>query len=202
MIEGWSFGIKDEEMQATVDAARAAGAQAVIVLSHNGMDVDLKMASKVRGIDAIMGGHTHDAVPYPTLVKNGGGQTLVCNAGSNSKFLGVLDMDVKGNKVAGFQYRLLPVFSNFIEADKEMQDLLDKLHKQTIKFQGKEFVAEERLNKGPRQERRDLVPPRQLLRHLGPADLRCADRDPGCGNLLLAGRTLGHLPGSGRGHHL
>ncbi|MEF3194214.1 MAG: thiosulfohydrolase SoxB [Halothiobacillaceae bacterium] len=147
MIEGWSFGIKDEEMQETVNKARAEGAQAVIVLSHNGMDVDLKMASRVRGIDAIMGGHTHDAVPYPTLVKNGGGQTLVCNAGSNGKFLGVLDLDVKGTKVAGFQYRLLPVFSNFIEPDKEMQDLIDKLHKQTIKFQGKEFVAEERLNK-------------------------------------------------------
>jgi len=147
MTEGWSFGIKDAEMQETVDKARAEGAQAVIVLSHNGMDVDLKMASRVRGIDAIMGGHTHDAVPYPTLVKNGGGQTLVCNAGSNSKFLGVLDLDVKGNKVAGFQYRLLPVFANFIEADKEMQELIDKMHKQTIKFQGKEFVAEERLNK-------------------------------------------------------
>lgn len=147
MTEGWSFGIKDAEMQETVDKARAEGAQAVIVLSHNGMDVDLKMASRVRGIDAIMGGHTHDAVPYPTLVKNGGGQTLVCNAGSNGKFLGVLDMDVKGNKVVGFQYRLLPVFSNFIEADKEMQELIDKMHKQTIKFQGKEFVAEERLNK-------------------------------------------------------
>jgi sulfur-oxidizing protein SoxB len=94
-----------------------------------------------------MGCHTHDAVPYPTTVKNAGGQTLVCNGGSNSKFLGVLDLDVKGGKVAGFQYRLLPVFSNFLEADKDMQDFLDAAHKQTIKFQGKEFVAEERLNK-------------------------------------------------------
>ncbi|MDD3608679.1 MAG: thiosulfohydrolase SoxB [Halothiobacillaceae bacterium] len=147
MTEGWSFGIKDEEMQETVNKARADGAAAVIVLSHNGMDVDLKMATRVSGIDAIMGGHTHDAVPYPTIVENKGGKTLVCNAGSNSKFLGVLDLDVKNGKVKDFKYTLLPVFSNFIEPDKEMQDLLDKMHKQTIKFQGKEFVAEERLNK-------------------------------------------------------
>ena len=147
MIPNWSYGIRDEDMQKMVDEARSKGAQAVIVLSHNGMDVDLKMASRVRGIDAIMGGHTHDAVPYPTTVKNAGGQTLVCNAGSNSKFLGVLDLDVKNGKVAGFQYKLLPVFSNFLEADKDMQDFLDKAHAQTIKFQGKEFVANDKLNK-------------------------------------------------------
>ncbi|MEW5838350.1 MAG: thiosulfohydrolase SoxB [Pseudomonadota bacterium] len=147
MIPNWSYGIRTEEMQATVNEARQKGAQAVIVLSHNGMDVDLKMASLVSGIDAIMGGHTHDAVPYPTTVKNAGGQTLVCNAGSNSKFLGVLDLDVKNGKVAGFQYKLLPVFSNFLEADKDMQAFLDAAHQQTIKFQGKEFKASERLDK-------------------------------------------------------
>ncbi len=146
MVEGWSFGIREEEMQQVVDQARGEGAQAVIVLSHNGMDVDLKMASRVRGIDAFLGGHTHDAVPRPTLVKNSGGQTLVCNAGSNGKFLGVLDMEVKGGKVTGFQYRLLPVFSNFLPADQEMQTLVDQLHQQRIQFQGKEFVAQERLS--------------------------------------------------------
>ncbi len=70
-----------------------------MVLSHNGMDVDLKMASRVTGIDAIMGGHTHDAIPQPVVVDNAGGQTLVTNAGSNSKFLAVLDLDVKNGKV-------------------------------------------------------------------------------------------------------
>jgi sulfur-oxidizing protein SoxB len=89
--------------------------------------VDIKMASRVRGIDAILGGHTHDGMPAPTIVKNGGGQTLVTNAGSNSKFLGVLDFDVRGGKVQGFQYRLLPVFANLIDADKEMQAFIDKV---------------------------------------------------------------------------
>ena len=78
-----------------VDEARAKGAQAVVLLSHNGMDVDLKLASRVRGIDAILGGHTHDGVPQPVLVANRGGKTLVTNAGSNGKFLGVLDLDVQ-----------------------------------------------------------------------------------------------------------
>ena len=123
----WSFGINDESLQEHVDAARAKGAQVVVVLSHNGMDVDIKMASRVRGVDAILGGHTHDGVPAPVIVKNGGGQTLVTNAGSNGKFLGVLDFDVKGGKVSDFRYHLLPVFSNLIPADADMASLISKM---------------------------------------------------------------------------
>ena len=127
MVPEWSFGIQEENMQKMVDEARAKGAKVVVVLSHNGMDVDLKMASRVRGIDAIMGGHTHDGIPAPIIVDNGGGKTLVTNAGSNSKFLGVLDFDVRGGKVQNFHYRLLPVFSNFLPADKEMDALIKKI---------------------------------------------------------------------------
>ncbi|MBN8448759.1 MAG: thiosulfohydrolase SoxB [Candidatus Accumulibacter sp.] len=125
-VPNWSYGIQEENMQKTVEEARAAGAQVVVVLSHNGMDVDLKMASRVRGIDAIMGGHTHDGVPAPVVVKNAGGQTLVTNAGSNGKFLGVLDFDVRNGKVADFRYKLLPVFARLLPANKEMQALVDK----------------------------------------------------------------------------
>ena len=127
MVPDWSFGIQDDHMQEVVNTARAKGAQVVVVLSHNGMDVDLKMASRVNGIDAIMGGHTHDGIPAPSIVKNPGGQTLVTNAGSNGKFLGVLDLDVKGGKVAGFKYKLLPVFANLIEPDVEMAALIKKV---------------------------------------------------------------------------
>ncbi|MFN8695400.1 MAG: thiosulfohydrolase SoxB [Burkholderiales bacterium] len=121
----WTFGIKEMEMQKTVDEVRAKGAQVVVVLSHNGMDVDLKMASRVTGIDAIMGGHTHDGVPAPSIVENKSGKTLVTNAGSNGKFLGVLDFDVKNGKVSDFRYKLLPVFSNLLPADASMQKLID-----------------------------------------------------------------------------
>jgi S-sulfosulfanyl-L-cysteine sulfohydrolase len=127
MVADWSFGIQDENMQKTVDEARAKGAQVVIVISHNGMDVDLKMASRVTGIDAIMGGHTHDGIPAPSIVKNRSGKTLVTNAGSNGKFLGVLDFDVKGGKIAGFKYRLLPVFANLIAPDAEMNKLINTI---------------------------------------------------------------------------
>lgn len=123
----WSFGIKEMEMQATVNAARAKGAKVVVLLSHNGMDVDLKMASRVTGIDAILGGHTHDGVPAPGIVKNASGQTLVTNAGSNGKFLGVLDFDVQDGRIRDFRYKLLPVFSNLLPADTEMQALIDKV---------------------------------------------------------------------------
>ena len=127
MVSEWEFGIQDENMQKVVDEARAKGAQVVVVISHNGMDVDLKMASRVRGIDAIMGGHTHDGMPVATVVKNAGGQTLVTNAGSNGKFLGVLDFDVKNGKVADYRYKLLPVFANMLPADKEMDALITKI---------------------------------------------------------------------------
>ncbi len=126
MVPDWSFGIQDENMQKIVNEVRAKGAQVVVVLSHNGMDVDLKMASRVTGIDAIMGGHTHDGIPAPSIVKNARGQTLVTNAGSNGKFLGVLDFDVKNGKVADFRYKLLPVFSNLLEADPAMTALINK----------------------------------------------------------------------------
>ena len=127
MVPDWTFGIQDEEMQKVVNEARGAGAQVVVVLSHNGMDVDLKMASRVTGIDAILGGHTHDGVPQPVKVKNASGVTLVTNAGSNGKFLGVLDFDVKGGKVSDFRYKLLPVFSNLLAPDAEMAALIDKV---------------------------------------------------------------------------
>ena len=96
MVPDWTFGIQDENMQKVVNEARAKGAQVVVVLSHNGMDVDIKMASRVTGIDAIFGGHTHDGVPQPYQVKNAKGTTLVTNAGSNGKFLGVMELDVQG----------------------------------------------------------------------------------------------------------
>jgi S-sulfosulfanyl-L-cysteine sulfohydrolase len=121
MIPEWSFGIRDMEMQERVNEARDEGAEVVIVLSHNGMDVDLKMASRVSGIDAIMGGHTHDGVPQPIHIKNpDSGHTLVINSGSNSKFLSVLDLDVQDGKVKDFRYKLLPVFSELLPADAEM----------------------------------------------------------------------------------
>jgi sulfur-oxidizing protein SoxB len=127
MVPDWSFGIRDDNMQKFVDEARGKGAQVVVVLSHNGMDVDLKMASRVTGIDAIFGGHTHDGVPQPIQIKNAGGTTLVTNAGSNGKFLGVMDFDVKGGKVQGWKYRLVPVFSNLLAADKKMDALITKI---------------------------------------------------------------------------
>ncbi len=127
-VAEWTFGIRERELQKTVEEARAKGAQAVVLLSHNGMDVDLKLAVRVRGIDAILGGHTHDGAPMPVIVNNAGGQTLVTNAGCNGKFLGVLDLEVKG-RVTGFSYRLLPVFSNLVSPDREMTALIAKLRK-------------------------------------------------------------------------
>ena len=126
-VADWSFGIQDENLQKMVDEARGKGAQVVVVLSHNGMDVDLKMASRVRGIDAIFGGHTHDGVPVAVPVSNAGGKTLVTNAGSNGKFLGVMDFDVKAGRVADFRYRLVPVFADVLSPDPAMAALIAKL---------------------------------------------------------------------------
>ncbi len=127
LVADWSFGIQEENMQRMVDETRAKGAQLVVMLSHNGMDVDLKMASRLRGIDAIFGGHTHDGVPVALKVKNPGGTTLVTNAGSNSKFLGVMDFEVKGGRLVDYRYRLLPVFANQLRPDAEMAALITRM---------------------------------------------------------------------------
>ncbi|WP_186425433.1 thiosulfohydrolase SoxB [Cupriavidus metallidurans] len=126
-VPDWTFGIQEENLQQVIDDARAKGAEVVVLLSHNGMDVDLKLASRVRGLDAILGGHTHDGVPKPVHVRNPGGVTLVTNAGSNGKFLGVLDFDVRNGKVADFRYKLLPVFADYLPADPAMEALITKV---------------------------------------------------------------------------
>ncbi len=129
-IPDWTFGINEGDMQEIVDQAREEeDPDGLIVISHNGMDVDLKMASRVSGIDAIFGGHTHDGVPGAVPVSNPGGKTLVTNAGSNGKFLGVMDMDYKGKKLREFKYRLLPVFSNLLPADAEMTAYIEQVRK-------------------------------------------------------------------------
>jgi sulfur-oxidizing protein SoxB len=127
LIPDWTFGIREEEMQQTVDAVRVKGARVVVLLSHNGIDVDLKMASRVSGIDVILGGHTHDAVPAPVTVNNRGGQTLVTNAGCNGKFLGVLDFDVRDGRIRDFRYKLLPVFANLLQPDPAMTALIERV---------------------------------------------------------------------------
>ena len=125
----WTFGIRDEEMQKLVATLRDKDkVDCVLLLSHNGMDVDLKLASRINGIDVILGGHTHDAVPQPVAVKNAGGTTLVTSAGSNGKFLAVLDLELAKGKVGGVRYRLLPVYSELLKPDAAMKALVEQLH--------------------------------------------------------------------------
>jgi S-sulfosulfanyl-L-cysteine sulfohydrolase len=116
LVPDWTFGIQEGRLQKMIDEVRAKGARAVVLLSHNGMDVDLKLAARVRGLDAILGGHTHDALPTPIRV----GRTLVTNAGCNGKFLAVLDLQVGSGGVSDWRYHLLPVFSRLLEADPDM----------------------------------------------------------------------------------
>ena len=127
MVADWEFGIQEENLQKTILEARAKGAQVVVLLSHNGMDVDLKLASRVTGLDAILGGHTHDGMPVAKVVVNKSGQTLVTNAGSNGKFLGVLDFEVKNKQVTDYRYKLMPVFANLLPADAQMQALITSI---------------------------------------------------------------------------
>ncbi len=122
-VAGWTFGIQEAELQKIVEEVRARGARAVVLLSHNGMDVDAKLAGRVRGIDAILGGHTHDGVPVPIVV----GKTVVANSGCNGKFLSVLDLQVGSAGVSDYRYRLLPVFSNLLPADPGMQALIERV---------------------------------------------------------------------------
>jgi sulfur-oxidizing protein SoxB len=127
-IPDWSFGIKNDELQELVDEVKQKEQpDAIILLSHNGFDVDRKLANIVSGIDFIMGGHTHDGVPEAVPVKNANGTTYVCNAGSNGKFLNVLDLEVKKGKVTGFKFTLLPVFSDLVKEDPKMKAYVQKV---------------------------------------------------------------------------
>lgn len=145
-IPDWTFGIRNQDLQELVDSIKENDKpDAIILLSHNGMDVDLKLASVVTGIDFILGGHTHDGVPIPVTIKNSGGQTVVTNAGSNGKFVGVLDLQLEKGKVKGYDYRLLPVFSNFIKADPEMAALIDTIRKPHIETLNEPLATTESL---------------------------------------------------------
>jgi sulfur-oxidizing protein SoxB len=121
MFPEYSFGIRDERMQEMVDEVRAAGADLVVVLSHNGFDVDRKMAGRVQGIDVILTGHTHDAIPEPVLV----GQTILIASGSHGKFVSRVDLDVRDGKMMGFRHKLIPIFADVITPDAEMATLID-----------------------------------------------------------------------------
>ena len=121
MFPEYSFGIRDENMQAMVDEVRGLGADLVVVLSHNGFDVDKKMASIVTGIDIILSGHTHDALPEPVLINN----TIIVASGSNGKFVSRVDLDVRNGQMMGFKHKLIPIFSDVITPDPDMAALID-----------------------------------------------------------------------------
>ncbi len=128
----WSFGLREEEMATLVaDIRDNEKPDAVILVSHNGMDVDLKMASRVSGIDAIFGGHTHDGVPKVSEIKNEGGTTLVMNAGCSGKFIGVFDMDIDTNGLKDYRYKMLPIVTGMIKPDAKMTSFIDKMRQKT-----------------------------------------------------------------------
>ncbi len=122
MFPEYSFGIRDENMQMMVDEVRGLGAELVVCLSHNGFDVDKKMAGRVSGIDVILSGHTHDALPEPVLV----GQTIIIASGSNGKFVSRVDLDVRDGRMMGFRHKLIPVFSDVIAPDPAITELIDE----------------------------------------------------------------------------
>ncbi len=141
-IPDWTFGIKEDAMQEMVDQVREEEKpDAVIVLSHNGFDVDQKMAQVTTGIDFIMGGHTHDGIPEAVPVKNEAGTTYVCNAGSNGKFLNVLDLDVKNGKVVDHKFTLLPIFSDLVKEDKTMKQYVETIRKPFLKDLNREIAT-------------------------------------------------------------
>ena len=122
MFPEYAFGIRDENMQAMVDQVRSEGAECVVVLSHNGFDVDKKMATVVSGIDVILSGHTHDALPEPVL----SGETLIIASGSNGKFVSRVDLDIRDGRMMGYRHKLIPIFSDVIEPDSKMTALIDE----------------------------------------------------------------------------
>ena len=123
MFPEYAFGIRDEHMQEMVDEVRAEGAELVVLLSHNGFDVDKKMAGIVKGVDVILSGHTHDALPEPVLV----GETIIVASGSNGKFVSRVDLDVRDGRMMGFRHKLIPIFSDVITPDPDVAAVINKV---------------------------------------------------------------------------
>jgi len=155
----WSFGLREDDMIELVKQIKIdEKPDAIVLLSHNGMDVDIKMAERVPGLNAVFGGHTHDGIPKPIEVKNvDGGTCLVTNAGSNGKFVGVMDFDIQNGKLISMDYKMLPVITDWLPADKEMQAYLDQL-RETVYDKNivesrvqKQFYNESRLGKTYRE---------------------------------------------------
>ena len=177
-VPDWTFGIQEALLQRRIDEVRQKGAKAVVLLSHNGMHVDLKLASRVRGLDAILGGHTHDAMPRPARV----GKTLVTNAGCNGKFLAVLDLQVGAGGVTDARYRLLPVFSRLLEEDRDMAAYIAEVRR----------PFETKLKREAGADRGPALPPRQLQRQFRRADPAGVAEGERRRNRLLARLPLGH----------
>ena len=159
LMPKWTFGIREDDVRSHVEKARKGGAQLVLLLSHNGFDVDRKLASRVAGIDVILTGHTHDAIPEAITV----GKTLLIASGSHGKFLSRLDLDVQGGAVKGFRYKLIPLFADAIKPDAEMTSAIAKARapyaKELTQWLGIRIAA---------------LPARQFQRHLRRSHLRGA----------------------------
>ncbi len=153
MMPNWSFGIREDELRANVEKVRGAGAGLVVLLSHNGFDVDRKLAARVGGIDVILTSHTHDALPEVVKV----GKTLLIASGSHGKFVSRLDLDVRDGAIRDFRYKLIPVFSDAIAPDAEMANKI-----KTIRAPHEKMLGETR-----RHHRHASLPPREFQRHIG-----------------------------------
>ena len=184
----WTFGIRDDELQKLVNSLRGNDkVDAVVLLSHNGMDVDLKLASRVSGIDVILGGHTHDAVPQPIAVTNAGGTTLVTNAGSNGKFLGVLDLELAKGKVARCALPAAAGVLRIVEAGCGDAGADRKIARAVSGS-----LCRKNRDRGP-----PALSPRQFQRHHGSVDLRCVAQRIRCRDRAVAGLSLGHKRAAG-----
>ena len=129
MVKDWQFGIREKRLQEMIDEVRAKGAQVVSLLSHNGLGIDMKLATRVTGLDVIFSGHTHDALPIAYEAKNAGGRTLVINSGSAGKFVAMLEFNVKKGKPLDYQFNMIPIFSNAIKPDQGMADYIKSVRK-------------------------------------------------------------------------
>ena len=177
MIPNWSFGIRENDLQINVEKARKDGAALVVLLSHNGFDVDRKLAARVTGIDVILTAHTHDALPDVVKV----GKTLLVASGSHGKFVSRLDLDVRDGEVKGYRFKLIPVFSDAIAPDAEMAAKIG-----AVRAPHGQDAA-----RGGRPHRDAALPPRQLQRHVRRPDLRRAARRARCRDRAVAGLPLG-----------